>query len=307
MVTGYIKFNILRIRRENLLKTKEFYTEICGMKYSMETCVDHTKYPFSWHDNSLHIFTYDKRGTSEATGVCFLIDDNFQTTHKNSGYWKIGFSLRDVNAAAECFRSHGYKVNNGEQFYDVGFLTSLSDPNGYSIELLQHDFESNFVKPMSNEGFLSQPMDLQSTIGQITIRCTDARRTCEFYQSVLGMKLLCIEQPANKLPFTLYFFAYTNDDPPSKELSGIDNREWLYKKGYCQIEIQHRHTLPKDFKYYVSDDNLENIKIGHLGFSVAVYRRLYEQIRLNANVVDAYEDFCFIKDPDGYVIQVISI
>lgn len=306
---NYIKYNMLRIKSSNLQKTINFYANICGMNYERKI-VDLKSFPYSWSDDSIHVFRYDnKRDKNELTAACFIVDDdNFQSSYKDSGYWKIGLSLKDVNAAVDYFGSNHINISPGQQFYDVGFLTSFCDPNGYSIELLQHNFENNFKKPENSDGILLQPLDIPPSIGQITIRCTDIEKTKDFYVNVLGMKLLCIEQPANTFPFTLYFFAYTNDEPPSQNLTNIANREWLYEKTYCQIEVQFRHNLTNNFSY-ITNDSSGCSKISHVGFSVQVQTALFDRIRSNEQVCKiptetSSNGSCFIKDPDGFIIHV---
>lgn len=309
MVGNFIKYNILRIFPENLEKTINFYKTLCEMNYNIQQ-MDNKNPPYKSTDNQLHVFSYPAKQTGVApTGVCFVLDTDHKVHYKNAGYWKIGLALRDVNAAVQHFNGHGFIVNEGSQFYDVGFLTSLDDPNGHNIELLQEDFEVNFVPPTNSDGYLSQPVSSPPSVGQITIRCTNAERTKAFYQQVLGMKLLCVEQPNNSFPFTLYFFAYTDDVPPSPHnLSDVVNREWLYKKPYCQIEVQHRHNLPHDYKLVTSDENDLNINIGHVGFFVAVSPLIMSQVKSSVDVqvrLNAHgEEVCFLRDPDGYVVQV---
>jgi len=309
MAVCFIKYNMLRILPENLNKTIEFYEKICGMKYCAES-IENKQLPYTSEDKKLHVFNYQKNdvGDYEPTGVCFMLDRNHQGSYPKSGYWKVGLGLRDVNAAVDHFRGKGFNVDPGAQFVDVGYLTAMSDPNGYSIELLQHDFEGNFSKPATSDGLLSQPRDVPPSVGQITIRCTNAKRTCQFYQNVLCMKLLCTEIPGNKFPFTLYFFAYTDDEPLSANLSDVVNREWLYKKRYCQIEVQHRHNLPPDFAYSTNDENGGGVRLGHVGFCIHVTSDVMERVK-NVQGVRIFKDekgkdVCFVHDPDGYVIQV---
>lgn len=38
--------------------------------------------------------------------------------------------------------------------------------------------------------------------------------------------------------FCLYFFAFTEDIPPNNDLNAVENREWLWKKEYTQIELK---------------------------------------------------------------------
>ena len=46
----------------------------------------------------------------------------------------------------------GITVSNPSQFLDIGYLCHLTDPEGRSIELLQHSFAENFIKPEEKVG-----------------------------------------------------------------------------------------------------------------------------------------------------------
>lgn len=76
-------------------------------------------------------------------------------------------------------------------------------------------------------------------IGQITTRITEPTQSLDFYQKVLGMKLLSI-QPVKRYNFTLYFLAYTEETPPNADLEAVENREWLWQRPYTTLELQHR-------------------------------------------------------------------
>ena len=66
---------------------------------------------------------------------------------KNSVYWKIGLALPDVRSARELILEKGHPaVSEPVQFLNIGYLCHLNDPEGFSIELLQHTFEENFIK-----------------------------------------------------------------------------------------------------------------------------------------------------------------
>ena len=308
MATNFIKCNILRINPEKLQSTIHFYKDICGMGYNVEQLNFKNSF-YTSSDNKLHVFTFPSKESSyKPTGVGFVLDTEHKVDYANSGYWKVGFGLRDVDAAVRHMHRHSIQVGGESQFYDVGYLTCLDDPNGHNIEVLQHDFERNFTPPADSNGLLSQPLGDAPVLGQITIRCTDAVRTQKFYENVLGMKLMCVEQPANKLPFSLYFFAYTDEQPPSVELSAVENREWLYKRPYCQIEVQHRHNLPPGHKYVTNDDNGP---LSHVGFCVCVSEDVMLRVKACEGVkvcVDSEgKDVCFVRDPDGYVIQVVAL
>ena len=89
---------------------------------------------------------------------------------RESCYWKIGVCVPDVELARSRIMLKGVQVSAPSQFMEVGFLCHLSDPSGFSIELLQHKFQSNFVPTSPDESLaLGQP----AVIGQITTRSTN--------------------------------------------------------------------------------------------------------------------------------------
>ena len=52
----------------------------------------------------------------------------------------------------------GTNVSSPLQYKDTGYLCHLADPDGFSLELLQHTFEENFVKPIVDADLiLGQP------------------------------------------------------------------------------------------------------------------------------------------------------
>ena len=76
----------------------------------------------------------------------------------NHVYWKIGLTLQDVDVARDEIMKFGTNVSKPIQYKDTGYLCHLKDPDGFSIELLQHTFEENFVKPsLYTDLILCQP------------------------------------------------------------------------------------------------------------------------------------------------------
>ena len=62
-------------------------------------------------------------------------------THRRSDrYWKIGITLPNVDMACAQLRKAGVEVSQPRQFGEIGYMCHLEDPEGFSIELLQHRF-----------------------------------------------------------------------------------------------------------------------------------------------------------------------
>lgn len=293
-----IRYNILRVPLTLKDVIVDFYSNVCGMMYSSE-------------NGARHIFSFEAKSCYHPTGICFEFEDNIITNVLNPGYWKVGFALQDVDAAIKHFREIAKStVGDGHQFVDIGYLTSLNDPAKCCIELLQQTFEENFVKQACERGTLMQPLENLPSLGQITLRCKNASVSCKFYSEVLGMKLLSIQQPAKKYPFTLYFFAYTEDIPPNcSDLCAIENREWLWKQPYTQIELQHRHgTEDNNELHYTTNDVNGNGKIMYGGFRIAVTKERYDHMRKYFGIEISNSAIGFnIQDPDGYTVEITVV
>ncbi|CAJ1350995.1 unnamed protein product, partial [Effrenium voratum] len=175
---------------------------------------------------------------SASCGLRFLPDAKVRyQSSRTDLYWKIGLAVHDVQEASRQLPG----CQPGEQFLDIGFLTHYRDPAGFCFELLQTTFESSEAqrkelqsRPRTGAG----PMG-DFVMGQITTRITEPERSLRFYRE-LGMKLLSI-QPVTKYGFTLYFFAFTEENPPKEDLEAVENREWLYQRPYTTLELQHYH------------------------------------------------------------------
>jgi len=150
-------------------------------------------------------------------------------------YWKIGITLRDLDAAVSYLREQGTEVSDPQQFLDIGYLCHLRDPNGFPIELLQQGFEGN-EKPFPSDGHL---IASQATLAHITLRITDLAAAKQVCEEQLGMRLMSV-QPVElpNLKFCLYFYAWSDEKLPHSNLEAVGNREWLWARSYTLLELQ---------------------------------------------------------------------
>ena len=154
-------------------------------------------------------------------------------TASNDFYWKIGITLRDLDAAVAYLRQRGLPVPAPYQFRDIGYMTKLRDPNGFIIELLQQGFEGH--SQPSGDG---HPIGGQATLAHITLRITDLVAAQTYFGTRLGMRLMSV-QPVRDLDFCLYFYAWSNEALPHPNLTAVENRQWLWSRPYALIELQH--------------------------------------------------------------------
>ena len=223
-------------------------------------------------------------------------------------YWKIGLSLADVDTARSQLMSHGVDVTQPRQFRDIGYLCHLSDPFGYSIELLQRDFQSNFcserIKCFLNPTFALRQ---QTHVGQITLRVSDIKESLRFYESSIGMKLLSRQNIPDL--FDLYFLACTDEKPPSDDVNAVEIREWLWKRPYTTLELQYWTVKRCNFN---NPDLDRQSGFGALVFTVDTQR--FEDLKTNHDTMEdvsqKYPEYqsnvlqCI--DPDGTRVLFIQ-
>lgn len=211
----------LRVPGDKVSALRAFYTD----KLSLEEC-----YPLCFR----------AVGNEDSAMVQFVVGEVTPEPARPANalptYWKIGLSLDDVNdfAATQALKAQG------KQFLDVGFLTHVSDPAGYSVELLQTTFEHNEDR---RKALLAvRPVTRPLCVGQITLRVTNVDSSLAFYRDRLGMRLLA-RIPVHQYGFTLYFLAFTSQEPPNRrDLEAVENREWCWTRPYTTLELQHFHS-----------------------------------------------------------------
>lgn len=143
------------------------------------------------------------------------------------------------------------------------------------------------------------------------LRVKDPKASLDFYRGVLGFTVVReVHFPQAK--FTLYFLVIADDVPPAV-LEGDDatRRRWLATQRGV-LELTHNHgTEAQDGPVY-HDGNQDPRGFGHICISVphvraacARFERLGVpfQKRLDEG---AMRDIAFIKDPDGYWVEIIQ-
>ena len=308
--------NILRIKDPG--DVIEFYVKNFGMR-DIEMSVPSLPY-------KVHILGYARNydenfnvASSMLPPPTFLeLHHNDSSTRNlslvNSGassvYWKIGITLHDIDHARDILQSKQVNISNPSQFEDIGYLCHLRDPNDFQIELLQHDFERTF-KDKINKNFGQSiknrfPLGYPCCIGQITLQANDMDKTQWFYQELLGMKLLSIQEVA-KFGFTLYFFAWTDENPPKSDLRDAStNREWLWKRPYTTIEIRHfrnQKQIPPFRDLQRDQFGFEGIRIMCNDLSKFMTKMKAEHISFQQSN-GTYGQEVIIRDPDNVPIYV---
>lgn len=132
------------------------------------------------------------------------------------------------------------------------------------------------------------------------IRVKDNKASLNFYQDVMGMKLLrTMENPDDK--FNLYFLGYPGADPDASQAQ---------REGLLELTWNYGTEEDPDFKYH--DGNSDPQGFGHIAVSVddldAACKRFEEKsVNWKKRLTDGrMKNVAFILDPDKYWIEVIQ-
>lgn len=303
--------NILRVRNTNELI--KFYQNNFGMEHTKTSTpsVSILGYTTNYDEN------FNKASNDVPPPTLLELhhsDSSPAMSPVNSGsskiYWKIGITTYDVDYAQKVLQSKRVGVSGASQFEDIGYLGHLSDPNGYGIEMLQHDFEQTFRAKINKHGKQPPkddfPLGYPCCIGQITLHSNDIKKTEDFYQGLLGMKLLSV-QDVSQYGFTLYFYAWTNENPPKSDVRDASvNREWLWKRPYTTIEIRHFHGRARIPPFQELQDN----EIGFQGLRImcndlnAFISKMQEKKIEFKESTGTFGREIIIRDPDNIPIYV---
>lgn len=169
----------------------------------------------------------------------FLAADTAYDPAGDDLYWKIALAVPDLDLACRQLRARRVTVGDPEQFADIGYLAHFRDPEGFTIELIAHCFQGE-TSPI--------PVDLErfgggAVLNLLTLRCRSEALIAEKCKG-WGMKRLAI-MPVERFGFTLHFYAFTKEDPPSPDPMAIENRCWVYQRPYTVFEVQHRPSLKR--------------------------------------------------------------
>lgn len=196
---------------------------------------------------------------------------------KLEGYWKMSISIKDVDIARNKLLEKDIEVSTAFQVPNVAYLCHFFDPDGYALELIQHEFEQNHIKEKENKNYT---LGNKAIFSLITYRVKDINKSLDFYKNTLDMELFS-KMKVHQRGFELYFLGYSQETLPNKDIEAIENRTWLWQRDFTMIELQYILDIKKDtdFTYDVSKST---------GF---------KQIAISNSKLGLQ------KDPDGYTIE----
>ena len=144
-------------------------------------------------------------------------------------------------------------------------------------------------------------------MNQTMLRIKDPTKSLAFYQDILGMTLLdTFDFP--DMEFCLYFVGYPGEAIPEDPSA---RAKWVFEQP-ALLELTHNYGTESDSAFAYHDGNSEPRGFGHIGISVPdVYAACERFDTLGVDYVKRPDDgnmkgLAFIKDPDGYWVEILS-
>jgi lactoylglutathione lyase len=141
------------------------------------------------------------------------------------------------------------------------------------------------------------------------LRVKDAQASLDFYTRVLGFQLVRKADFA-EAGFSLYFLVLVDDDADIPDDEG-ERRQWLARQRGV-LELTHNHGTESEAGPVYHDGNSEPRGFGHLCVSVPDVRVACARMEglgvpFQKRLQDgSMKSIAFIKDPDGYWIELIQ-
>ena len=141
------------------------------------------------------------------------------------------------------------------------------------------------------------------------LRVKDPTRALDFYTRVMGLRLLRkLDFP--EMGFSLYFLAHLPVDKAVPEEAG-ERTAWTFaQRGVLELTHNWGTESDPDFKYH--DGNAQPQGFGHICFSVpdldaaVAWFDEHQVVFVKRPDQGKMKDVAFIKDPDGYWIEIVE-
>lgn len=146
-------------------------------------------------------------------------------------YWKIALSVPDLDRAVRELGARGVAVGAPRQVGDIAYLAHLRDPEGFTVELLDHWFQGERPAGLA----ATEALGGGPSLNLLTLRAAEIA-PADTAVRAMGMRQLSV-MPAPALGFDLHFYAFTGEVPPDP--LAVENRSWVYRRPYTVLEIQH--------------------------------------------------------------------
>ena len=157
-------------------------------------------------------------------------------------------------------------------------------------------------RPAASRGF---------TLNHSMLRVKDPAVALAFYTGVMGMRLLRkLDFPEMK--FSLYFLARLEDEEAQAVPADVGARTtWTFQQRGI-LELTHNWGTESDADFRYHDGNAQPQGFGHICFSVpdlAAAVRWFDENQVpyvKRPEQGKMRDVAFIRDPDGYWIEIVQ-
>lgn len=164
-------------------------------------------------------------------------------------------------------------------------------------------------------GTIAQPSAKTSTqtqgftLNHSMLRVKDPKKSLAFYTGVLGMKVMRRLDFA-EMKFSLYFLTKLSDQdhPPTNP---DERTAWTFSQRGV-LELTHNWGSEEDDSVSYHDGNAEPQGFGHICFSVpdleaaVAWFDEHDVIFVKRPEQGSMQGIAFIKDPDGYWIEIVQ-
>ena len=159
-------------------------------------------------------------------------------------------------------------------------------------------------------GVTAQPdtATAQFVFNHTMLRVKDIEKSLDFYTRVLGFRLVD-KRDFPEAAFSLYFLALV--DPAQIPADDAARHQWM-KSIPGVLELTHNHGTEDDADFSYHSGNSDPRGFGHLCVAVpdihAACARFEELgVTFQKRLTDgSMKDIAFIKDPDGYWVEIIQ-
>ena len=160
------------------------------------------------------------------------------------------------------------------------------------------------------EAFVNpDPETKKYMLNHTMLRVKDPKVSLDFYQRVLGMKMLR-SVDFNEWKFSLYFLGYVSEETV---IPSDDNQKSAFVAGREGIlELTHNHGTENEAKTPYHNGNTEPRGFGHICISVPDIKAAcarFEKLGVTFQKKlgeGGMKNIAFIRDPDEYWIEVIQ-
>jgi lactoylglutathione lyase len=183
-------------------------------------------------------------------------DDHYKIANGNSepgrGFGHVCISVDNIQAACQRIEDAGYKFQKKLTDGRMRSIAFALDPDGYWVEII-------------GQKNVEETKDIRTTdtssyrFNHSMIRVKDAERSLKFYQEVMGMKLLRVNEQ-KEAKFTLYFLGYHEKPNESDSPNGVN--PLADKEGLLELTWNHGDEKKEGQVYH--NGNTDPQGFGHI-------------------------------------------